>query len=362
MIVTKMVIMMLKFLNNKIAIISDPHFGVQINNPIWQKIPIDYAKWLKNMLLKEKIKDIVICGDIFNNREEISILTLHVANEFFKILKDFNIMLIVGNHDIFYKNRTDVNSINILNEWENIHVINDVFCLDQFDRKICFCSWLSDIDKIDKSDILFGHFEIQNFKMNKYVINDDGKTYSDLLKKAKLIFSGHFHLNQERIYDEGTIIYVGNTYSQNWSDCGIQKGFYILDISTLNYKFINNDVSPIFKKYYLTELFENGINEKTKQEFNNNFIKVIIDKKDINQEKIDLLYNKLCLFKPLSLDLEYKNEFEIKSLSDKIEYEQETFDFVKTLKTFVSNLEVENKDDIIKYITELYNKKISEKN
>jgi len=351
-----------KFINNKIAIISDTHFGIQINNTIWQKIPLNYANWLKETLIKENIKDIVICGDIFNNREEISILTLHIANEFFKILKDFNILLIVGNHDIFYKNRSDVNSINILNEWNNIHVIDDVYCLDQFDRKICFCSWLGDISKIDRADILFGHFEIKNFKMNRYVINDIGKSYNDLLTKSKLVFTGHFHLNQERSYDNGTIIYIGNTYPQNWSDCETQKGFYILDITTLNYKFINNTLSPTFKRYYLSDLCKSGITENVKTEFKNNFIKVIVDKKDIDQDKIDLLYNKLYLLKPLSLDVEYKNEFEINSLThNEIKYEQETFDFVKTLNEFISNLEIENKEDVSKYIIELYNNALNEK-
>ena len=105
------------FKQSKIAVVSDLHFGVHQNNQTWHTIAIDFAKWFKKQLIKNKIQDIVICGDINNDRNEISVNTMHVVNQIFKLWKDFNIKIIIGNHDAYYKDRCDVNSLSMFAEW-----------------------------------------------------------------------------------------------------------------------------------------------------------------------------------------------------------------------------------------------------
>ena len=77
---------------------------------------------------KKNIKDLIFCGDWHHNRSEISVNTLQVSADILDILCDFNIIAITGNHDIYYKHRTDVNSLSIFKKRQNVTI------LDTFDN------------------------------------------------------------------------------------------------------------------------------------------------------------------------------------------------------------------------------------
>ena len=102
------------FNKSNICCISDIHLGVHQNNSSWHKILLDWVKWLDKQLIENDIDDIMICGDLFHYRDEIAVNSLHIANEFFDILKRYNIVMITGNHDCYYKDNSLVNSLSIL--------------------------------------------------------------------------------------------------------------------------------------------------------------------------------------------------------------------------------------------------------
>ena len=99
--------------NQRLAIFSDLHLGVHTNSSSWHQISLDWAKWYVQQLEENSIKDIVFCGDFFHNRSEITVNTLFFASEFLNLFNDFNLFLLAGNHDSFYKNNCSVNSIKI---------------------------------------------------------------------------------------------------------------------------------------------------------------------------------------------------------------------------------------------------------
>ena len=74
------------FSSNKVACISDIHLGVHQNAHTWHEIALDFARWLDQELKLRDIKDIIIAGDIFHNRHEIGVNTIHCARKFFDIL------------------------------------------------------------------------------------------------------------------------------------------------------------------------------------------------------------------------------------------------------------------------------------
>ncbi len=84
---------------------------------------------------------------------------------------------------------------------------------------------------------MFGHFEIQSFKMNQYKVCTEGIKSRDLLKHSPLVITGHFHLRDERKYRDGTILYLGNPFQMDFGDVDSSKGYYILDIKNSDYKF-----------------------------------------------------------------------------------------------------------------------------
>jgi metallophosphoesterase superfamily enzyme len=111
---------MIKINKSRVAIISDLHLGVHTNSAQWQGIAVNWAQWLCKELKRQNIKDIIFCGDWYHNRSEISVSTLQISADILKILEDFNIIAIVGNHDIYYKHRTDVNSLSLFKNSKNI--------------------------------------------------------------------------------------------------------------------------------------------------------------------------------------------------------------------------------------------------
>lgn len=351
----------MKIYKNNVAIISDIHLGLHQANNMWHKISLDYAAWLRDQLHSKNIKDILVLGDIFDNRNEVAVPTLHLAYNFFKILEDFNIIMITGNHDCYYSKRTDVHSIATLDDWSNIKVIDKLLSVNLFGKTLTFCPWSTSIDDMPPSDIIFGHFEINSFKMNGSHMCEHGINAQELLKKSSLILTGHFHNTEDRQYKNGRVIYVGSPYQQNWGESNEPKGFYILDIQNSAIDFIPNDFSPRHIKIKLSELIAVGkITDNLKKEFEGNIVNFIIDK-EIDQDKVDKLLSKLYSLKPLSIKSE-NILFKTNIISSEEEISFEGIDIKHDIIQYINELEeVENKAELINYLTEVYDTCIKEK-
>jgi DNA repair exonuclease SbcCD nuclease subunit len=94
--------------------------------------------------------------------------------------------------------------------------------------------------------------------MNSYKVCEEGLKVKDLLKKSPLVISGHFHTRHEKKFGKGTILYVGNPFQMDFGDTDNQKGYYVLDLDTLEYNFTPNNISPNYKKISLSELVREG--------------------------------------------------------------------------------------------------------
>tara|TARA_R110002074_G_scaffold392046_1_gene577252 strand:+ start:495 stop:1538 length:1044 start_codon:yes stop_codon:yes gene_type:complete len=340
----------------KICCISDIHVGVHQNSNQWHTIALDWAAWLRDDLESKGVKDIVISGDFFHYRDEIAVNTIHFATEVLNLWKDFNIIMLVGNHDAYYKDRSDVNSLSILAGWDNIRIISEIETHKILDKQVTFCPWGCNVPDIPKSDIIFGHFEIQNFKQNSFKICSTGIKSGDILDKSSLIISGHFHLRDERIYDNGRILYLGNPFQMDFGDIDSTKGYYILDINTLQYDFTENVLSPQHKKIYLSELVTAGkITKRTKDQFNNNFIRFIVDK-NVSPDEIDLILQKLYTLNPLSINVDYAANFNKYKLDESIIHDFSGIDIETAINEFVNIIDMENKKEVIDYTIDLYRK------
>jgi DNA repair exonuclease SbcCD nuclease subunit len=344
----------MRLIKSKIAMFSDIHIGCHGASAVWHNISLDFAKWVCKELKAQDIKDIVIPGDVLDDRNEVAVTTLQYLSEFFNIFEDFNIIITVGNHDCYYTRRADIHSLNTLNEWPNITVIDELTNVTIHDKSISFCPWHTDPSDIPKSDIIFGHFDIQSFKMASNKICERGVKSADLLDKADLIVTGHYHLTQLRNYKNGKILYLGSPYEMNWGEVASPKGIYLLDVNTLDFEFIENEVSPKHKKIYLSELIAAGtITPEIQKDFDGNIIKFIVDI-DAGATKVDALIKKFYLFKPLELKIEYEYAQQFK-LSDKDEFDFQGVNVQNDMVEFIQGLEeVDIKEDVINYLKDIY--------
>jgi len=330
---------------NKVAIFSDLHLGIYGNSETWHKIAIDWATWIAQELKDKKIKDILFLGDFFHNRSEISVQTMYVASKLLDILKDFNILMIVGNHDAFYKNRSDVHSLGLINGHEKITIVDKNRTIDAFGKTLLFVPWNNELPD-GKFDYIFGHFEIQSFKMNNYKVCDHGLSSIDFLaSRTDTVFSGHFHHRNTKKYNEGKINYVGNTFSMDFADVDNAKGYYILDIENGDLEFSENTVSPKFKKILVSK-----IKSYTKEDIQNNIIKLIVDI-EMTDKQVEKVQTYISKHNPFQLNTEYNttqktmDDVEI----DSINLEEQFGEYITQLK-----LEDEKEKRISKIVKELY--------
>ena len=340
----------------KIAIISDLHLGVHSNSTFWHNIAIEWAKWLKADLNKRNIKDIIFCGDWHHNRSEISVNTLQVSANILDILQEFNIFAIPGNHDMYFKHRTDVTSLSIFKNRKNVNIFDSITAVEWFDKTITFCPWNTNVEDIPKCDIIFGHFEIETFKVNSTKICEEGIKVKDLLAKSRLVFSGHFHTRHEKVYSAGTILYVGNPFQMDFGDAGNSKGYHILDLDSMEYDFIENKISPLYEKLTLSELVEEGsITNRIKHIVTNNIVKLKVDK-NICQEDMNVLLSKLSLLRPESVSVDYDINFNRILDESKHKEDMSGIDVSQAITDFINLLDIEEKKDIIEYTLDLYRK------
>ena len=339
---------------NKVAIFSDLHLGVHSNSSEWHKYAIEWANWFREECRDKGIKDLIFCGDWHHNRSEISVNTLQVSADILDMFEEFNLIAITGNHDIYYKRRTDVNSLSIFKNRKNVTILEQYQTLEAFDKKLSFCPWNTPTKVIEESDVIFGHFEIETFKMNAFKICEEGVRVKDLLKKSSLIISGHFHTRHEKQFGAGTILYVGNPFQMDFGDAGNRKGYHILDLDTLEYEFFENNVSPCYEKITLSELVEEGdITPIVKNKISNNIVKLKVDK-NISQDDMDILtavFNKL---QPEQLSIDYDINFNrILDNRDNIE-DLSGVDVEQAIEEFIGTMDLDDAKAIIEYTLGLY--------
>lgn len=356
----------MKPFNDKIAVVGDLHIGIHQADIKWHQTSINYANWLKKILKKNKIKDIVFLGDINDNRKVIPVTSLYWLPEFFKILSDFNIVIIAGNHDCYYNNRSDITSLNSLDQWKNITVVNEITSITKDDKVLTFCPWYSDFDKIPKSDILFGHFEISSFKLTNYFVCDFGIETSKMLDKFNLIMSGHFHIREERQYGDKRIIYTGSAYELTWGDLGNTKGLYLLDLENLSTQFIENNISPKHKRLNIKELLTAGkITKDIEKEIENNIINIIVEVNDLKNPLTEDLISKIYELNAFEIKTDYSagqtNSLSVNNSITHIDVKDNMIEYIENLKPADKDSYTRLLSNIKTYIIDAYERAQNEK-
>lgn len=243
----------------KIAIIGDTHFGAR-NDSV--NFDLFFKKFYDEVFFpyldEHQIKTVFHMGDVFDRRKFINFSILKSCREyFFDKLKERNIDMLVipGNHDTYYKNTNEVNSIDLLlREYDNIKIIEDPSTFVVGGCTFTFVPWMcaENYDNVmallkdpGHSEICVGHFEIEGFDMFRGVKNDGGMS-RDVLKNFEAVFTGHFHHRsaQDNIY------YLGSPYGFTWSDYDDPRGFHIFNTVSRELNFIQNPFEMFHKIYY----------------------------------------------------------------------------------------------------------------
>jgi len=255
----------------KVGLFSDFHLGIKQNSIQVLQHDVKFIKWFINNCKKNNVEKLIFLGDFFHSRNSVNIQTMNIAYKILKILcKEFEVFLIIGNHDIFYKEKTEVHSLKSFSDIKNLNVIENTTELIINNKHILLCPFHWDVPDNKKYDILMGHFEMSGAKMAGG-LSSDKMPMKDLTNIAPLVFSGHYHIRKEYDFEKGKVITIGCPLQLDWGDYNNNKGFYTLDLNTNEYIFIHNDISPIYQKIYWSNI------PKDLSKFSKNYVKLLID-------------------------------------------------------------------------------------
>lgn len=239
-----------------IAILGDTHIGARNDSAIFHDhFDKFYTQTFFPYLEEHKIDTVIQLGDLFDRRKYINFQSLKRARAYlFDRLNDYKTYVLVGNHDTYYKNTNDVNSIDLLLKgYDNIIPINEPTEID-FDSNIfMLVPWICDQNQTEalnaiestRASVVAGHFEIRGFEMQRGMINDEGLDQS-AFHNIELVLSGHFHHKSIN----NNIQYLGTPYELTWSDFDDQKGFHVYDTDTRSLTFIPNPDRMFYKLFY----------------------------------------------------------------------------------------------------------------
>ncbi len=222
-------------------------------------------------------------GDYFDRRRDVNFYSLHKNYEHFvKPLIDRNITmdLIVGNHDIYFKNTNELNSPDYLLDFDNINVYKDPIVKNYDGLDICLVPWINtenydDVEEflsICKSDIAMCHGEISGAQVSPGHFQGGG-TSPALFKRFEQVYSGHYH--HKSILNN--IKFLGSQMEFTWNDFGDEKHFHILDTETRELTPVHNPLKMYHKVFYDdTNETLMTIKKKEWNELANAFVKVIV--------------------------------------------------------------------------------------
>jgi len=281
----------------KVAIITDTHYGCRKGSKLFH----DYFElFYKNVffptLEQYGIDTVIHMGDAFDSRKSIDYQSLEWAKRVvFEPLKNYEVHMIVGNHDSYYKNTNNTNSPQLLLEdYPNIRTYSSPTEIKVGNLDVLLLPWICmeneekslKMIRKTKAKVALGHLELQGFSPHRGFIMDHGLE-SKIFDKFERVFSGHYHTRS----DNGTVFYLGNPYEIYWTDVNDTRGFTIFDTETLEHTPINNPYKMFYNIYYEDTNYQTF----DTREYENKIVKVVVRKKT-DTKKFEKFIDKLYFF------------------------------------------------------------------
>lgn len=295
-------------INGKTLVITDLHIGLKKANQSRLTIIVNVFKNFLKTIKEENISNVICCGDIFHSRIALDLQALNVGLKLLNALAEkCNCYLILGNHDIYYKNSINVNSTNVFRQNKRIHVIENPTIALINGQKALFVPWLSNLSNFHQNefDLMFGHFEINVDYLIASFIEDNSKDISsdislreliendslleevsgdtsniekkfnkiksektnskvivgkfiELVKEGGTIFAGHIHNRKEFVTKMRHFVFVGSPYQQNFGEMNSESGYYVLDEHNRK-KFIATKNVPKHIRINVSDVLKSGI-------------------------------------------------------------------------------------------------------
>jgi hypothetical protein len=240
----------------KVACFTDIHFGLKSGSRLHNIDCEEFVTWFCATARAEGCETAIFLGDWHHNRSTTDVSTMnYTVSNLEQLSNSFEkVYFILGNHDLFYKDKREINSIEFMRLFPNIIPVRERLT----EGEVTIMPWLigdewRDVPKI-QSRYVFGHFELPLFYMNAMVqMPDHGQLQGSHFQNQEYVFSGHFHKRQSK----GNITYIGNAFPHNYADAGDdERGMMTLEWGGKpEYKTWPNQ--PVYRTYKLSQIIDN---------------------------------------------------------------------------------------------------------
>lgn len=279
-------------------------------------------EWVFETAHEQKVQHVFFLGDLFHERAKIDVLNyLRTFEVFWKYMKkndQFDLWMLIGNHDMYHQEKWDVNSVKPLTSIKNVHIVDKPTNIEVGGLKIDFCPHTENpIKEIaalkkdrspDSLKLLLGHMSVHGAKLNKLygtkadviVEYDNGMlpVSVDVFNGWQQVFLGHYHGAQLL---SSKVEYIGSPLQLSFGEAFEDKHIVLLDLETLEKTYIKNTFSPV---HYILQP-----DQISSYNLENNFIRVVVKDHD-SKELIDLKREIISKNKVASLDFKAQEKKE----------------------------------------------------
>ena len=349
----------------KIALVTDTHAGVRNDSDTFADY--QYKFWYDVFfpyLEEHNINHIIHLEDITDRRKWINYKTLHRFRALInKMANEYNLRVIIGNHDTYFKNTNEVNSMNCLfNKGFSTEDLGGFKAYTQAtdmyigtDKPILFVPWINSgnlehtLQAIgeSKADVCMGHLNLNGFEMARGLYNTEGMDRK-IFSKFDMVLSGHFHQRSHK----DNIWYLGSPFEQTWIDHGEERGFHTLDTETLDLEFIENPHKMFAKIFYDGNIAD----DVDVSNYTGMAVKIIVNQID-DQYLFNKFIEEMEAADPWHMQIIDNTDV---SNADDIEIEHiESKGTIELLNDYIEQRDYDNKDEVKSLMRDLFDEAIS---
>ena len=346
--------------NGRVAIVTDTHFGARSDSMVFHDYFMRfYDQVLFPWMRDNGVKYLLHLGDFTDRRKYINFFTLNrVRNQFIGRLREYGIQMIVtvGNHDTFFKNTNEINSLQeLFSDSEEVLILTEAEEIQFDDTKVLFVPWMNEsnweksLNAINETEasIVMGHLEIAGFTMQRGQKAEHGLD-KEVFSRFDKVCSGHFHHKSS----DGNIHYLGAPYEMTFADVNDPRGFHIWTPETNEIEFVQNPYRMFHRLYYDDGGKELGaLLRKLTDKFTGTYVKLIVHNKT-DPYKFDKFLEKLFSLNPA--DVKIEEDFTLDGKDDEITVDMAE-DTLTILSKYVDGLDIDtNKDKLKEELRLLY--------
>ena len=329
----------------KAACFTDIHFGMKSGSRVHNQDCEDFVIWFCEQAKEAGAETCIFLGDWHHNRNTTDVSTMnYTVSNLERLNNTFEkVYFLVGNHDLFYKDKREINSIEYMRLFPNIIPIVEPYT----EGNVTILPWLvgEEWKKVPsiQSRYVFGHFELPLFYMNAMVqMPDHGTLQGNHFVNQEYVFSGHFHKRQQK----GNIFYMGNAFPHNYADAwDDERGMMLLEWGG-EPEFKSWPGQPVFRTFKLSQLLEDP-DSKLKENMN---CRVTIDV-PISFEEANYIKETLVPQYNLRELMLIPEKVEVEGNMEPIDLQFESVDTI--VFNQIDNLDTENYDK--KLLLDIYN-------